>query len=518
MLKLLKKFLRTAYDLFPVFNCPMAACAVSGIIAILYLYKHSDKALSILVLYSVLAIALCIVTRSKKLVIVSLLFLTVCASTVNEFALIDELNGLDGKTVTADFVAVEDSNYSGKVSKVTVYCCKSDTIPVNSKFVLYSFSDMEILCGDKFSADVKLKSLDDSNYKTYNYGNTVYSECQLKRINNYYEPNKFFLTVGKIRKYFIKTIQNNFSDNSARIMIALNCGDKSYLTDEFYNKVLVCGVSHVMVVSGLHISIILGSLFKFCERFFYNRFLKFAASFGTLFLICAVCGFTLSVIRASMMFAFSAAAPLFGRKNDPLNSLGSAVTLMLYISPFCIFSVAFQLSALSTVAVVWVSPFYSELIISKLKINNRFAKGAIEIFNVSVVALIFTAPVTIAVFGTISALAPVAFLLITFPVTYALRLNTAALTVSAVKVVSVLAKPLFFLTELCARYIYFIIDNLGTLEFMLVKAGVFEFLIFVFLIALLICGMRLYKFYIKLLKRRFVSEVKIRGGNIRKHA
>lgn len=515
---MLKKFFRTAYDLFPVFNCPMAACAVFSIIAILYLYKHLDKALSVLAVYAVFAVALCVVTRSRKIIIVSLLFLAVCASAVNEFALIDELNGLNGETVTADFVAVDDSDYNGKVSRVTVYCCKSDTIPVNTKFVLYSFFDVEIICGDKFNAAVKLKSLNNNEYKTYNYGNTVYADCQLKGINNFYKPNRFFLTVGKIRRYFIKTIRNNFSDNSARVMIALNCGDKSYLTDEFYSKVLVCGVSHVMVVSGLHISIILGSLFKFCERFFYNRFLKFAASFGTLFLICAVCGFTLSVIRASMMFVFSAAAPLFRRKNDPLNSLGSAVTLMLYISPLCIFSVAFQLSALSTVAVVWISPFYSKLIISKLKLKNKFARGAIEIFIVSITALIFTAPVTIAVFGTISALAPVAFLLITFPVTYALRFNTAALAVSAVKGLSVLAKPLFFLTEFCARYIYFIIDNLGTLEFMLLKAGIFEFLIFVFLIAILICGMCLYKFYIRLLKRRFVSEVKIRAGNIRKRA
>ena len=513
-----KRFFKTAYDLFPIFNCPMAACSVLAIAAVLYLYKHSDKAIPILVLYLIFAVAVCLITRSKKSVIVSVLFLAVCASAVNEFALISDLNELDGKTVSADFVAVEDSEYSGKVSRVTAYCCNSDVIPINSKFVLYSFSDVEICCGDKFNAEVKIKELEKDTYLTYNYGNSVYADCRLKKINKHFEPNAFFLAVGKIRSYIIRTIKNNFSDNTARLMIALNCGDKSYLTDEFYSKVLVCGVSHVMVVSGLHIAIILGSLFTFCERFFYNRFLKAAVSLGIIFLLCAVCGFTLSVVRSSAMFVFSAAAPIFGRKSDPLNSLGSAIILMLYISPLCIFSVAFQLSALSTLAVVWISPFYSKLIAKILKLKSRFAKGAVEMFTVSIMALIFTAPITIAVFGTVSALAPVSFLLITFPVTYALRFDTAALAISAVKGISVLSKPLFLITELCGQYIYFIIDNLGTLDFMLVKAGITEFLIFNFLIIVLICGMCLYNFYIKLLKRRFVSEVKNRVGNIRKRS
>ena len=132
--------------------------------------------------------------------------------------------------------------------------------------------------------------------------------------------------------------------------------------------------------------------------------------------------------------------------------------------------------------------------------------------------MIFTAPVTIYTFGTISLLSPISFLLVTFPVTYALSANTAALLLTAIKSISFLAKPLFLISGLCAMYIRLIIDSLGELDFMLVKADFIGFLISIAMALILILGMYLSKYYQKLVRRNTLLEVKNRARNLRKRA
>ncbi len=512
------KILKTIYDIFPAFNRPMAVCALLSAMSILFLYKYENVAVSALILIAISLLALCIVTKGKKIFIVSVCALAICASAVNEFMTVKDLETLDGQTVTADFVAIEDSYCTDKVSRITVYCTDKNDVLKNSKLSLYYFSDDEIMCGSGFNAKVKLSSLEDSDFKLYNYGNSVYMDCQLLKVDKYYSPNGFWERIGAVRRYMIDTLKQKFPDDISSVLIALNCGERRYLSDEFSNKVRICGVSHVMVVSGLHISIIIGLLFKLFEKYYYNRYLKTFVSALIIFGICAICGFTLSSVRAGIMFMFFVISPLLLRQNDGLNSLGSAVVLILFLSPFSIFSVGFLLSVTATLSVVWISPFYTDLICKKLLIGNKYALWAISVFVVSVCAMIFTAPISIYVFGTFSLISPITFLLITFPVTAALASNTAALIISSVKGISFLSEPFFLVSGLCAKYIKLIIDNLGALDFMLIKADVFAIILFLLLILGLIFNMYLYKFYVKLKKRQLVSEVKANGGYIRKRA
>lgn len=514
---MIRRVLKTVYDIFPVLNRPMALCALLCFPAILILFYHTSALISLLILFAFSAVIICNITRNKKLVIVFFLFLAVCFSTADEFMLIDNLQTLTGQTVTADFMAVEDAVSTGTVTRVTAYCYNSDVLPKRTKFELHYFFGERISCGDRFSASVKIMDLEE-DYKTYNYGNGIYMGCRLLKINNSYTKNSFFAAIGKVRNFIVDTICKKFTGDIAGILIALNTGDKSYISNRLYDKVLVCGISHIMVVSGLHLSIVLGSIFTICDRIIYNRYLKSATSLIMIFLICALCGFKLSILRAGIMFLFMALSPIFLRKNDSLNSLGAAVILLLFNSPLCVLSVAFQLSVLSTLAIVWIAPYYIDLIISKLYITAKPVKTLISILVVSISAMIFTAPITISTFGTVSLLSPISFLLVTFPVTYALSCNTAALLLSAIKMLSFLAKPLFLISGLCAMYIRFIIDNFGELKFMLIKADFIGFLISITLALVLMLGMYLSKYYQKLVRRNTLLEVKNRARNLRKRA
>lgn len=517
-MKILSKIIKIFNNAFPIFNRPMAVCAAMCCMAIPFLYKFESISVYILILFAVILLLLCAIFVSKKLLIISVLFLAVCASAVNEFATVKDLETLDGQFINADFTAVTDSYDTGKVHKLTVSCDGTKIIPENSKFSFYYFFDKDIKCGEHFNAVVKLSSLENSDYKMYNFGNSIYMDCKLIEINNKYSNNSFYEKIGNIRRYMINMLSYRFPDEISSILIALNCGDRKYLSDEFYNKVLICGVTHIMVVSGLHISIIIGLIFSFFEKFYQNRYIKSAVSLLLIFAICALCGFTLSVVRAGIMFLFFVLSPVLLRQNDSLNSLGSSVVLILYLLPFSIFSVSFLLSVSATLAVVWVAPFYSNLINTKLLIRNKIGKVIVSVLTVSICALIFTAPISISVFGTFAVLSPLTFLLITFPVTFALEFNTMALVVSAIKGISFLASPLFWVAGICARYIKLIIDNFGILDFLLIDAGDAELIICVCLIIFMILFMCIYKYYKKLIKKRFVMEVKAHGNNLRKQS
>ena len=58
---------------------------------------------------------------------------------------------------------------------------------------------------------------------------------------------------------------------------------------------------------------------------FYNKYLRCLLSIIIIAIIAAVCGFTMSIIRAGTMFVIMSFAPVFNRENDYLNSLEAAL-------------------------------------------------------------------------------------------------------------------------------------------------------------------------------------------------
>ena len=126
-------------------------------------------------------------------------------------------------------------------------------------------------------------------------------------------------------------------------------------------------------------------------------------------------------------------------------------------------NISFLLSVLSTLAIIWAVPFYNRLIIEKFKISSKILKATIVVFLCSVFAIVFTLPVTIKTFGFVSIVSPITNMLITYPITIALVVNILALMVAAIPVVEYLSYPLFWIAELCAKFIVFVVNAIAKL-------------------------------------------------------
>ena len=88
--------------------------------------------------------------------------------------------------------------------------------------------------------------------------------------------------------------------------------------------------------------------------------------------VMAICGFTMSILRAGITYFLMALALLLNRENTSENTLGFAVCLIYLANPFAVFSLSFQLSVLSTFAILVVAiPVIDTLREQKIIKNKR---------------------------------------------------------------------------------------------------------------------------------------------------
>lgn len=125
------------------------------------------------------------------------------------------------------------------------------------------------------------------------------------------------------------------------VAYALLTGNANGIDDGLYDLVRSGGVVHMFAVSGLHIGIVYGAVFLLCRKL--RRFRALPASALAL-CYSALCGFSVSSLRAVVMCTALGATRVFGRKYDFLQSLSLAAIVVLLLSPAQWFAAGFRLS------------------------------------------------------------------------------------------------------------------------------------------------------------------------------
>lgn len=165
---------------------------------------------------------------------------------------------------------------------------------------------------------------------------------------------------------------------------ALITGSKTNLSVGAVSHFRTCGATHLMAVSGLHLSVIVGSLYWLLRKLRLPAWLTTALTGAVLLVYDGVAGFSASVVRASLMMAVLLAARLFGRKADGLNSLGLAVFL-LCTDPFAVTDVSLQLSVTSVLSLLTLSPVLNQSL-ARLHIPKFLRQS----FSATVSVLLYT--------------------------------------------------------------------------------------------------------------------------------
>lgn len=148
--------------------------------------------------------------------------------------------------------------------------------------------------------------------------------------------------------------RSTMSEETCGVMTTMVLGDKELLDAEIKQLYQVGGLSHIMAISGLHISVIGMTLYRILR--------KSGSGFGAAG-ICAgvlmclygtMVGMGTSVQRALFMFLLQLLAAKIGRSYDTLNSLGMAAVFLLWENPYLLWNAGFQFSFAAIIGVAWV--------------------------------------------------------------------------------------------------------------------------------------------------------------------
>ena len=252
-------------------------------------------------------------------------------------------------TLTAEVEQVRTSFYPGVVDAVL----RVETVDGEA-------ADFRVECaalprcsaGERVRGTFALEALPEGEQRSaYADGIALNAElaggAKLERLG---ESRSFRARTARLQSRLSAALRRGMAEGPAGVLAAMVTGDRTHLSTRLRNAYRGAGLSHVLVVSGMHVSILCGSVLA---RFrLKHRKLRSYASCrrnallraGMAVLLVGVTGFTPSVLRAGAAVWISALGVWVYGPADALTSLGVAGVLMTAGNSYAVCDIGFELS------------------------------------------------------------------------------------------------------------------------------------------------------------------------------
>ncbi len=349
---------------------------------------------------------------------------------------------------------VRDDSVKLTVSANYIKLDSDKLVKVSGKVLATADLYPERAYGDEIEMACQLQTPGEINgfaYDKYLARYDVYSVCyypQIKLIKSG-QGNVFLEYVFKGKAYLLSLIQRGLGEPEASLGSAILFGVRRGIPAQLTQAFSQAGVTHIMAVSGMNITIIAALSLNLLLFLGLSRKQSFYFSLFLIFSFVVLVGLPASAVRAGLMGGLLLWAMRLGRLNKITNALCLAAAVMLALNPKLLrYDVGFQLSFLAILGLVYFYPLVTKLL-DKGKIPEL--KGARDILAITVAAQVFTLPVIIYDFGTVSLIAPIANLFILWLITPLTVFLFSAMFLTAV--FSSFAVLFFFPSLISLKYI-----------------------------------------------------------------
>ncbi|MCH5303792.1 MAG: ComEC/Rec2 family competence protein, partial [Ruminococcus sp.] len=334
----------------------------------------------------------------------------------------------DGETV--ELVATLTNSHSNK--DYFYYELNSDKIDSKSsgfKILLRSNLDLGVEYGDKITCSVTLFKMRNNYYMSKKFDYTAYPDTYPLKYTVKKENKK---GIGYLPIYIKDRLTYAISvlipGYSGELCNAIALGDKFGLSPELYNEFQSTGLSYIIVVSGMHMSIIafyIILMFRWTGKRRIGRIIR--NSFVILFIVLYIfiTGCSASATRSGIMIIVVFLGRYFKRKSDAQNNLGLAALLLTAFNPFAVGDVGMLMSFSSVAGILIISPKLMDLFdkiffkriknLTALKILSvhkrerirdeikltaiKILRNIYELFAISVCAVVAISPLTLMFYG-----------------------------------------------------------------------------------------------------------------------
>lgn len=228
------------------------------------------------------------------------------------------------------------------------------------------------------------------------------------------QGNLFYTSLLQFKANANATISRIVPAPESAVLQAMLFGDRTFLPDRLLEDYRTVGLSHTIVVSGFHVSIIMLLVLEFTQLFTTPRW----SIWMTLLLLSAyavIVGLKPAVLRAILMsMAFLLGYVWLGRRSSALAISALVAFLLTVVDPKLLSLVSFQLSFSAVLSLILYSTSFRDWMQTRLKlflgvsVLSSYLSSIITILAMTLSAQLLTLPLVAWYFGQISLISIIA--------------------------------------------------------------------------------------------------------------
>ena len=345
---------------------------------------------------------------------------------------------------------------------LTAEILDADKLPRGSQVLLYCNELVAPKLHETVSAEVELKALYPTQ-QSYQADGVFLQAYPIA-----YDEEAMTVTVASrswrnalspLRERLLDNIRGRLNGEEGALLAGICLGEKDGVSDATMAAFRRAGLPHVLVVSGLHLSIISAGVYGLLRFLLSHRRLAAALTMAAVVFFMALIGFTPSVVRAGVMCLVMLGGQMFTRRADGLNSMGLALLLLLTVNPYCLLDVGLQLSFGAAGGVLCLTKPLQERLY-RLRLWKFVADG----LAVTLAASLPILPLLGYYFGEVSVVSPLANLLAVVPAGVVLVFGWIGTLLALVPPLAFVANGVLYLAGQLVRGLLIVAHTVGGLS------------------------------------------------------
>ncbi len=270
--------------------------------------------------------------------------------------------------------------------------------------------------------------IDGFDYETYLARYDIYSVMYYPKISiatgNLNFGQNIYLKLIEFKWRLKEKIDYNLPEPEAGLADALLLGYRRTVLREDLQVFSRVGLSHMIAISGSHITILSAMIINFFLALGISRRRALKVIFIFLFLYPLITGLAASAVRSAIMGALVFLALYYSRLSSLIKALVFSASLMLMFNQKLLRDdIGFQLSFAALLGIIYIYPIGEKITtkyLDKLKLKRNIkiiSKTTLDTINLTLVSQIIILPIALINFKQFSIIAPLANVLVlwTFP-------------------------------------------------------------------------------------------------------
>lgn len=285
------------------------------------------------------------------------------------------------------------------------------------RYPTYKYGDVLLVTGGLGTP----RPIDDFDYEAYLarqgiYSLMIYPEIEMMERGKGLKPLAW---VYSVRNRMSQTLTQVLPEPQASLAQAVTLGIRGNLPLSVKDDFSRTSTTHLLAISGLHLSILTGILLSAGIWLWGKRYYLYIwLALGVIWFYTLITGMHPPIVRAVIMASLFLTADLLGRQRSAITALTFAAAIMVAIEPQILWTASFQMSFTAMAGLILLAPFFQALgrkaisaAIGKDRPIVTTANFISDSFSVSLGAIIGVGPLIAYYFGIVSFVALPATLL-----------------------------------------------------------------------------------------------------------